>query len=453
MLVAQEDRSDGFRRTANLVKVLRIVRTRIEDKGGAGAHDPCVRPFQGEWARIGSQNSQDARHVRDDGRADRAVAPKDHGLPPLCGMATSRREPSTVGLAKRLHRRIAAGGAITFADFMESALYDPEDGFYSRLPVGEAGHFVTSPHVSPVFGRLVARQVAEFWDLLDRPKPFEVIEVGAGDGTLALQILDALPGELTSVLRYRAVERSAAGRRALDAKGLDAPESLGNFTEPFVGCLIANELLDNLPFHRLRGTSDGAAELLVGIEGDGFVLVEGPPSSAELLALAPPLAAGEEFVVSPATLRFVDEAAAVLVRGYIWLVDYGFIDASEGRSVHGYRDHRVHDAVLAEPGSTDITTGVDFAAVARHARSRGLEVWGPVSQREALISLGFRELDDQAHAHQVEALNARRGLDSLRVYSDRNRASLLIGREGLGAAKVICLGKNTTRRPRSARPH
>lgn len=335
---------------------------------------------------------------------------------------------------------------------MEAALYDPDEGFYSRLPVGEEGHFVTSPHLSPVYGRLVARQVAEFWELLDRTAPFDIIEVGAGDGTLARQILEALPPEVTRVVRYTAVERGSAAGRALQASGLEPLESLSDVTSPIVGCIIANELLDNLPFHRLRGASGGVVELFVGVEGDRFVLVEGPPSSTELQGQAPPLAPGEEFVVSPATLELVDRASAVLERGFVWIVDYGFVDETEPRSVHGYRGHRVHDDVLSQPGSTDITAGVDFAALARHARSRGLTVWGPATQRDALLSLGFRELDEQAQARQVEALNARRGIDALRIYSDRNRANLLLGREGLGAAWVLCLGKDVAEPPRSVRP-
>ncbi|MGH2556542.1 MAG: SAM-dependent methyltransferase, partial [Actinomycetota bacterium] len=103
-------------------------------------------------------------------------------------MATTRHRSSNGTLGERLRDRIVAEGPITFAEFMETALYDPDGGFYSRLSVGEEGHFVTSPHLSPVFGRLVAGQVAEFWELLDRPARFDVIEVGAGDGTLAHQI-------------------------------------------------------------------------------------------------------------------------------------------------------------------------------------------------------------------------------------------------------------------------
>ena len=334
---------------------------------------------------------------------------------------------------------------------MEAALYDPDGGFYSRLPVGEEAHFVTSPHLSPVFGRLVAGQVAEFWELLGRPGRFDVIEVGAGDGTLAHQILDALPPDVQRTLAYTAVERSESARRALRDGGLEAVAQLEDVSGPVVGCVLANELLDNLPFHWLRGNPEGPRELFVDVGGDGFVLVEGPPSSSEVAALAPELDPGQEFVVSPRALGFVDQAADVLERGYVWLVDYGFVEDAESRSVHGYRDHRVQGDVLAEPGSTDITAGVDFAALARHARRGGLNVWGPVSQRDALLSLGFRELDDGAQARQVEALDARRGIDALRIYSNRSRANLLLGRSGPGAFLVLCLGKNADRPPRSVR--
>src|SRR5206468_1419434 len=92
-------------------------------------------------------------------------------------------------LADRLRARIRAEGPITFHDYMDAALYDERDGFYSRSPIGEEGDFVTSPHVSPAFGVLLAGQVEQFWHLLERPDPFHVIEAGAGDGTLAGQIL------------------------------------------------------------------------------------------------------------------------------------------------------------------------------------------------------------------------------------------------------------------------
>ncbi len=366
-------------------------------------------------------------------------------------MSRAGGKPNAEPLAERLRRRIAANGPMTFAEFMELALYDRQEGFYSSVPVGEEGHYVTSPHVSPVFGRLVARQVSELWNLLDRPAPFDVVEVGAGDGTLARQILGATPEELLGSLRYRAVERSASARQALESSGIEVLESLRGLPDPVVGCIIANELLDNLPFHRLRGTPNGPVELFVGLEAGRLALIEAAPSSDALMTGAPTLGPGEEFVVSPAALAFVDEADAALERGYLWLVDYGFENAAERRSVHGYTHHRVHDDLLTDPGSSDITAGVDFAALARHARSRGLQVWGPISQRDALLSLGFRQLDEEAQARQVEAIGARRGIDALRIYSDRNRANLLLGRAGLGAAWVLCVGKNATAAPAAFR--
>jgi SAM-dependent MidA family methyltransferase len=348
--------------------------------------------------------------------------------------------PETTPIAERLRTRIAREGPLTFAAFMEAALYDPEHGYFSQLPVGEGGDFVTSPHVSPLFGLLVARQVAEFWELMDRSELFDVVEGGAGDGTLAGQVLSALESPFREAVRYQAVERSPAARSALASLGLHAVERFDQLEPVGNGCLLANEVLDNVPFHRVRGTDHGLRELLVDADGSGrFVLVEGPPSSEIVARLAPgDLAPGEEAVVSPGALTFLDQAADLLKRGYLWLVDYS--SAPSEAQVHGYRGHRVKEDVLADPGSGDITAGVDFQALARHARGRGLRVWGPAAQRDVLLALGFREFDERAQARQVEAIAARRGVEALRIYSNRNRANLLLGRTGLGAFYVLCVG-------------
>jgi SAM-dependent MidA family methyltransferase len=360
--------------------------------------------------------------------------------------------PEMPSLGDRLRRRIASGGPVTFAAFMEAALYDHAQGFYSRLRVGEGGDFVTSPHVSPVFGRLVARQVEEFWELLDRPDPFPVIEVGAGDGTLAGQVIRALDGPVRSALRYVAVDRSRAAREVLgNLDGVRVAKNLEEIDGSLVGCILANELLDNLPFHRVRGRQDEPVELFVGLEGDEFVLVEGPPSSARVLEMARFLPAGEETVVRPGADTFIGQAARTLSRGYVWVVDYGFITAGETGSTHGYLEQRLVEDVLSDPGSRDITAGVDFAALADHARSMGLAVWGPVTQRDALLSLGFRALDQEAQSRQLEAIAERRGIEAMRIYSDRTRANLVLSRSGLGAFYVLCLGVKTDRAPGFAR--
>src|SRR5205809_6364005 len=107
--------------------------------------------------------------------------------------------PSLAGrpLADRLRARIEAEGPITFAAFMEAALYDPDGGFYSRLAAGGRGHFETSPRTSPAFAMLLGAQLEELWERLGRPDPFWVVGVGAGDGTRAARLPELLPAPRT----------------------------------------------------------------------------------------------------------------------------------------------------------------------------------------------------------------------------------------------------------------
>jgi SAM-dependent MidA family methyltransferase len=361
-------------------------------------------------------------------------------------------------LAERLRRQIQADGPMTFADFMEAALYDQDEGFYSRNTVGEQGDFVTSPHVSPVFGVLVARQISEFWEVLGRPAEYSVVEVGAGSGLLAGQVLAGLRPELLDRTEYVAVERSDAGRNAireLVGDRVTVAADLGQIGPDRVGCVVANELLDNLPFHRVRGTREGNVELFVESATDSrFVLVEGQPSAPVLAAGLQQLAPGHEAVVGVEAAAFIDRAASTLAHGFIWLCDYGWSTVTQPTDlVHGYQRHRVEEDVLADPGSRDITAGVDFGDLKRRALARGLPVWGPVTQRDALLALGFRELDEEARAAQVRATAARDGVQALRIYSDRNRASLLVDPAGLGRFLVMCIGVgvNPERVPQSVR--
>src|SRR5262249_54573305 len=144
-------------------------------------------------------------------------------------------DESNAALQRRLEDRIRRDGPMTFAEYMEAALYDGAEGYYAHIPIGEDGDFVTSPHVSPVFGELVAAQVAELRRLLGDPGTFEVIELGAGDGTLAERVL----GTLGSSVRYTGVERSADARTALRHKGIRTASSLAEIAPVEAGCLLA----------------------------------------------------------------------------------------------------------------------------------------------------------------------------------------------------------------------
>jgi SAM-dependent MidA family methyltransferase len=394
-------------------------------------------------------------------------------------------------LSARLRQRIEASGPISFSEFMEAALYDPDDGFYAGTPVGEAGHFVTSPHTSPMFGELLATQLQEIRALLGRPDRFTIVEAGAGDGTLGRQIVRALPASDRAETEYVFIERGTSARRALDdlTRGLGVRSRVGADigmldAGSVEGCILANELLDNIPFRRARRTAEGLVEQMVALgssAGPGgeppFVLLDGPliqrasdrragtaaeGEAAMLNEIERAASPGQERVVPTGALEFVERAIRALRRGYLLLIDYAAPDpedpleetaASPGSvAVHGYRRHHVVADVLADPGSRDITAGVDFGILAGRASALGLSVWGPVLQRDALRALGYGEAMAALRDRQVEALDAGRGVEAARRYSDRNRAGLLVDPGGLGGFRILCVGVGVDTPPRCVRP-
>lgn len=364
-------------------------------------------------------------------------------------------------LADRLRARIEAEGPITFAAFMEAALYDPRDGFYSRPPAGGGEHFTTSPRTSPAFAMLLAPRLEAVWERLGRPEPFWVLEAGAGDGTLAAQLLELLPAPVRQRTRYVAIERSPAGREAMASLDATVVASVDEAPTGVDGVVLANELLDNVPFHRVRRTEAGLAELYVGVQGDRFALVPGPPSSAEVAGSSPDLRIGQEAVVQPGAAALFERLLGSLAHGHLWLADYGFTSVGDVGTAplarrasavpHGYRRHHQEADVLADPGSRDITAGVDFDALADRARRLGHRVRGPITQREALFDLGFGEMDRAARDRQVRAASEGRGLEAARIHGARSRARLLVDPSGLGGFLVLCVEVGRPSRPRGGR--
>ncbi|MGH2589486.1 MAG: SAM-dependent methyltransferase [Actinomycetota bacterium] len=328
-------------------------------------------------------------------------------------------------VAERIRRRIREHGPITFAEFMDEALYGP-GGFYERPPVGPKGDFVTSPHVHPVFSRLVGVALEEMWTALGRPAPFRLVEVGAGDGTLARELLDGF-GRGGIDVEYSAVEVGAGAREALASVTPSVAARLADLTPLEPGVVFANELLDDLPFRRVRRRGEAVVEVRIGLDGDRLAEVEsafdGEPRPDELNA--------DEAVVPTGAFAFVDELGRSLARGYALLIDYGSTEGPAGE-VHGYRDHRVVEDVLDDPGSADVTAGVDLSAIARRARRAGLRSFEAVSQRDALLALGLEEWMRAERTRQSELLNAARGLEAARTWSGRARARLLADPAALG---------------------
>jgi SAM-dependent MidA family methyltransferase len=320
-------------------------------------------------------------------------------------------------LMAKIRGEIGRNGRMTFARFMELALYDPEGGYYSaegtdadhdgRGP-GRSGDFLTAPEGHPIFSWTIARQLEEIWQRLDRPARFVVREHGAGSGALALGILDGLRrsgSQLFAAIRYQAIETSRSRldgiRDRLDAAGhagalAPADESLAP------GAILANELLDALPVHRVEGSDGGLLERYVTLNPAGELTTElGEPSTSALMArLAAEevhLELGQPAEICLAVDDWLRTAAAPLERGLVLLIDYGapaaeLYSPARGSTLRAYHRHRVHDDPFVAVGRQDLTTHVDLTAVERAAAASGLGLLGHTSQAELLAGLGIGEL-------------------------------------------------------------
>jgi SAM-dependent MidA family methyltransferase len=340
--------------------------------------------------------------------------------------------------ADAIRAAIADHGPITFAEFMEHALYGPA-GFYAQPPVGEEGHFVTSPHLHPVFADLLRFALGELRSGLGDPDPLRIVELGAGDGTLAHQLIEGAREAGGPDLEYAAAERSAGARERLGKLGLRVAERIGELPPANPACMFANELLDNLPFRRVRGGDDGPVEIRVGVSGDRFAEVEVPCDDELLAVIALPPERDHEIVVPTGALRLIDEIATWLRRGYVLFIDYGSEGPTASGAVHGYRSQRVEHDVLSEPGTADITAGVDFEAIARRAEQRGLETLGLVSQRDALLALGYDRWNDGQLRRQTDALESGQSREAVGAWESRGVANILIDPMGLGALQWLLL--------------
>jgi SAM-dependent MidA family methyltransferase len=313
-----------------------------------------------------------------------------------------------VSLFERLRERIAREGPISFLDFMDAALYNPEEGYYARgAAIGEGGDFVTSPHVSPAFAGALARLFAFDADRLG-PGPFDFVEVGAGDGRLLEQLtlwLATLDSELHSRLTVTAVEASAAGREALRARGIQpTPRILAGVDElpegSVSGWIFSNELYDALPVARVVGSAEGLRELRVGIDarGEGFAWVEAPapPSLAEHLGgVGVTLQPGQVGEIAAGAEALHRRLARSLARGSLVTIDYGhparilyhpFARPNGTLAVH--RGGRQGGDPLLSPGEQDLTAHVNWDVLIRAGEREGLRVERLVRQGIYLAEAG-----------------------------------------------------------------
>jgi SAM-dependent MidA family methyltransferase len=314
----------------------------------------------------------------------------------------------------RLHRRLAAsadpGGFVPFDRFMEIALYDPADGYYStaRSPLGPHGDFYTAAHVAPLFARALAQRVRAIRSELGAPREFRIVELGPGDGTLGAGLAGALrsdPDGLEYVLVERSNARAHDAEERIRAKAGSIPvrrtASVGE-DGPFAGAVIANEYLDAQPARRLLWDGARWKELGVQVRPEGLA-----PSEADQVRPVPgpplpvPPEPGTVVEVSAAAEAVVREIGDHLDRGAAVLIDYGLEEAEllvghPRGTLAAVRSHRSLDGPLDAPGTSDLSTFVNFTRLRSVARASGLAELSFRSQAEALGAWGFPELLDAA---------------------------------------------------------
>lgn len=322
--------------------------------------------------------------------------------------------PDALAHSQRLTRHIAGaiadtGGWISFARYMELALYAPGLGYYSAgaRKFGSAGDFVTAPELSPLFGAAVARQAAQVLGLVGG----DILELGAGSGRLALDILRALETSGQMPASYAILEVSPDLRqRQRQLFTEQAPHLLDTVTwldalpERWLGLVLANEVLDALPVHILHWRDGIALERGVGHDAtQGFVWLDRPLSDAELARHVQALPVeGDDYLseVSLAVPALVRSLGDRLAQGGLLFLDYGFPrrefyhpQRQRGTLMCHYRHHAFDDPFFL-PGLTDLTAHVDFTAVADAGLEVGLEVMGYADQAHFLVNCGL--LDELA---------------------------------------------------------
>ena len=381
-------------------------------------------------------------------------------------------EPVEPHIRKLIHQQ----GRITFARFMEAALFSPGGGYYtSPRPVGAHGDFFTSPASHPLFGALIAIQLEQMWELLGKPATFTVVEPGAGSGLLGRDILSfsrSLARGFSEALEYVTVERFTPERGAGDhgswVVGQDLP------LRSVTGCILSNELLDSMPVHRFQIQGGRALEVFVTLREERLEEVLDEPSTEEIPArvreaVGDGLPEGFRGELNLGLEAWATEVARTLDRGFVLTVDYGgtakelyAADRAQG-TLRCYYKHTVSGNPYVRLGRQDITSHVDFSTLREVGEQQGLTTLGYATQREFLQNLGAEaflqalarraglrgpsdassspdRVEGQTGTGRGEAQQGRRRLSQRELSANRIAMLGLLRVGGMGDFKVLAQG-------------
>ena len=317
-------------------------------------------------------------------------------------------------LEQKLIARIKREGRLTFRDFMQAALYDAEHGYYTteRLKIGPQGDYYTSSNTHPAFGAVLARAFVEMRDELstDAAGPFTIVEMGAGTGQLASDILTAMRDEHPSIfdrLSYVIVEVSPAMLRRQREKlaGFDERVRWRQLEEierePITGIFFSNELVDAMPVHRVRFAREGIKELFVVETEARLALAWDRPSTEKLEAYVERTGAhfaeGQIIEINLDAKGWLARLSRAVERGFLVTIDYGDVsahlygpDRAQG-TLRSFYKHKLVDSPLERIGEQDITASVNFTALIEYGRDFGFETVSYERQTAFLIRMGLIE--------------------------------------------------------------
>lgn len=366
---------------------------------------------------------------------------------------------------------IETGSPISFAEFMNHALYHPTHGYYitQAHKIGSRGDFYTSPHLSSAFGECIARQILECWEILGCPEGFEIVEMGAGQGILAADILKTIARiapDCFNKLTYQIIERSFTLQRAQRqhlnkrlAQYLETRADLVTWcnwddlgSNSIQGCFISNELVDAFPVHQVVWNNNQLQEVYVKPENHQIVEILAPLSTPKLQAYFDRLNLdltrypdGYRTEVNLNAIDWIQTVADRLHRGYVLTIDYGYsaeryysLMRREG-TWQCYYQHQVASNPYVNIGLQDITAHVDFTTLDICGREVGLNPVGLTTQAFFLMLLGIG--DRIAALSQTETQNIAEINDRLQ---QRDALHRLINPMGLGNFQVLMQSKNLT---------
>ncbi|MGD1856511.1 MAG: class I SAM-dependent methyltransferase [Leptolyngbyaceae cyanobacterium] len=309
------------------------------------------------------------------------------------------------------HIRSVPYQRIPFAAFMDLALYHLDYGYYTTKPsvLGSDGDFITSPHISHDFGQFLAVQFADMWHILDRPDPFHLVEMGAGQGLIATDVLAYLQQhypECYAALTYTVIEKSPALRTLQQERLTDKKITWITLDELslITGCFFSNELVDAFPVHIIEKHANQLKEVYVTFQDNTLQETLGPLSTEKLTQyfdligidlLTDTYPDGYRTEVNLAALDWLDTVVSRIEKGFLLTIDYGheaqryYSPSRYQGTLKCYYQHRHHDDPYTNIGQQDLTTHVDFTALQHHGKNVGLTTLGYTQQGLFLMALGL----------------------------------------------------------------